>query len=43
LTFTDENGNTIEIEIQSSSFKDSRDGKKYSTITVDGVTWMTET
>ena len=42
LTFTDENGNTIEIEIQSSSFKDSRDGKKYSTITVDGVTWMTE-
>ena len=28
LTFTDENGNTIEIEIQSSSFKDSRDGKK---------------
>lgn len=42
LTFTDEDGNTVEIEIKAGSFKDSRDGQKYSTVTVDGVTWMTE-
>ena len=42
LTFTDENGNPIEIEVKTSSFKDSRDGEKYSTVTVDGITWMAE-
>lgn len=42
LTYTNEDGESVSIEIQSGSFKDSRNGATYSTVVVDGVAWMAE-
>ena len=42
LSFVNEEGDVVSIEIKSGSFKDSRDGASYSTVSIDGITWMTE-
>ena len=42
LSYVDEDGNEVSIDISTGSFKDPRDGKKYSTVTVGDYTWMSE-
>ena len=42
LTYIDENGQQKVIEVSTGSFKDPRDGKSYSTVTVGDQTWMSE-
>lgn len=42
LSYIDENGEEVSIEVSTDNFKDSRDGQSYSTVTVGKQTWMTE-
>lgn len=39
---TNKGKNDITVEVSKGSFKDRRDGKTYSTVTIDGHTWMAE-
>ena len=42
LTYVNEDGEEISIDVSTGSFKDPRDGKSYSTVTIGEQTWMTE-
>ncbi len=42
LTYVNEDGEEISIDVSTGSFKDPRDGKSYNTVTIGEQTWMTE-
>ena len=42
LTFVNDDGEDVSVDVSTGSFKDPRDGKSYKTITIGEQTWMTE-